>query len=118
MLGEVDTVAAFRTRSESEKLLRLQVIQQTPVGGRHGVVEFIDDDDIEEVRFQLFNAERGQRLDRGEDVLPLFRLVFPHIEFAEGTVLHDIPVGAHRLFEDFLAVSDEEQLEIAAGGFA
>ncbi len=57
LLGDVDAVAAFRRRGQSEELLRLQVVQQPAVGGRHGVVEFIDDDDVEEVRFQLFDAE-------------------------------------------------------------
>ena len=39
------------------------------------------------------------------------------VELAEGAVLHDVTVGAHGLFEDFLAVGDEEQLQIAARSF-
>jgi hypothetical protein len=55
--GDVNAVAAFRRRSQSEELLRPKVVQQPAVGGRHGMVEFIDHDDVEEVRCQLLNAE-------------------------------------------------------------
>ncbi len=73
------------------------------------MVELIDDDDVEEVRFQLLNAEGGQRLDRGEDVFPLTGVCAPRLKFAEGAVLHHVAVRAHGLVEDFLAVRDEEQ---------
>ena len=48
-------------------------------------------------------------------MLPLLGFVLPDVEFAEGAVLHDVTVGAHGLFEDFLAVGDKEQLQITAG---
>ena len=98
LLGDVDAVAAFRRRGQSEELLRLQAVQQPAVGGRHGVGEFIDHHDVEEVRCQLFNAEGGQRLDGGEYVLSLPGFVFPDVEFAVSAVLHDVSVGVHGLF--------------------
>ena len=55
LLGDVDAVAAFRRRSEPEKLLGLQVVQQSAISGSHGVVELIDDDYVEEVGLQLFD---------------------------------------------------------------
>jgi hypothetical protein len=54
------------------------------------MVEFIDDDDVEEVRFQLVDAEGRERLDRGEDVFPVPRFVLPDVEFPEGAGLHDV----------------------------
>ena len=51
-------------------------------------------------------------------MLPLPRLVLPHVEFAEGTVLHDVAIGAHGLLEDFLAVCHEEQLQVFARCFS
>lgn len=116
LLGDVDAVPAFRRRGQPQQLLRLQVIHQGLVRRGHGVVELVNDHDVEEVRFQLVNAERVEGLDGCEDVLPLGRLVGADVEFAESTVLHDVPVRAHRLFKDLLPVSDEEQLEIPSCG--
>jgi hypothetical protein len=110
LLGDVDAVPTFRSRCQPEKLLGFQMVEQPAVRGRHGMVELIDDDDVEEVRLQLLDAEGRQRLDGRENVLPLPRLVVPHVEFTEGTVLHKVAVGAHRLLENLLAMGDEEHL--------
>jgi hypothetical protein len=46
-ITDVEAVAAFRCGRESEQLLRLQVIEQLRVRARAGVVELVDDDDVE-----------------------------------------------------------------------
>ena len=42
-------VGALRRRGQAEQDLRLQVIQQPSIGRRGGVVELVDDDDVEGV---------------------------------------------------------------------
>ena len=57
---DVDAVAAFRRRGQPEQLLRLQVVEQPAVGGRHGVVELVDDDDVEVVGLDALDAVRAR----------------------------------------------------------
>ena len=106
--ADVGAVGALRGCGEPEEFAGLEVVEKPPIGRRLGVVELVDDDDVERVGGDLGDAA-GERLDAGEDVSPLARDVPADIQLAEGAVAEDLAVGAQRLLEDLLAVGDEEQ---------
>ena len=64
----------------------LQVLEEPVVGGRRGVVEFVDDDHVEVVGRNRVHAGGVQGLDRREDVFVLFRPPPADPQFAERRV--------------------------------
>jgi hypothetical protein len=85
------------------------VLEEPFVGRRLGVVELVDDDDVEVVGWDPVHPVGRQRLDAGEDVLPALRPSAADVELAERAVGEHLAVGAQRLLEDLLAVRDEQQ---------
>ncbi len=55
---DVDAVGALRRGGQSEQLDRRQVVEQTAVGRRLGVVELVDDHDVEVVRRESVHPVR------------------------------------------------------------
>jgi hypothetical protein len=106
---DVDAVAALGGGGEPEQLAGLEAVQQPAVGRGLGVVELVDDDDVEGGGVEVVHAVCRERLHAGEHVAPALRPgpADPHL--AEGGVAQDLAVGAQRLGEDLRAVGDEEQ---------
>ena len=88
---------------------------QPSVGRRLGVVELVDDHDVEGVGRDVLRRRTRQGLDAGEDVLPALRARAADVELAEVGVGEHLAVGPQRLLEDLLAVRDEEQRRPLAG---
>ena len=109
-MGDVAAVEALRRRGQAEQLLRLQALEEPVVACRGGVVELVDDKDIEGVGVEPLDSLGRERLDHREDVLaggdpPAA------VDLAEGAVAQHRPVGRQRLPQDLLAVGDEEERE-------
>ncbi len=56
-VADVDAVGAFRGRGQSEQFDRPHVVEQPAVGRGFGVVELVDDDDVEVMR--CYRGEPG-----------------------------------------------------------
>jgi hypothetical protein len=102
-------VAALRGGGQSEQLDRRQGLEDALVGGRGGVVELIDDDDVEVVRRQCVEVGGAEALDRGEDVVEPGRARAADPFLAERGVAHRIAERRQALVEDLFAVGDEQQ---------
>jgi len=74
-------------------------------------MKLIHDDDVELVRVDVLDALRAERLNGGEDVRPLRRLLTIAQPLAEGTVAQDETKDASRLIENLFPMCDEEQGE-------
>ena len=84
-----EAVAAFRRRRESEELARTEVVQELRVRIGGGVMELVDDDDVERVRVDRRDVHRAERLNGGEDVPPFVGAMAVDVQLAERTVAHD-----------------------------
>ena len=91
--ADVGAVGALGGRGEAEEFTGLKVVEEPSVGGRLGVVELVDDDDIEGIRGDLGDAA-GERLDAGEDVPPLARDVSADVQLTERAVTENLAVSA------------------------
>src|SRR5882757_4898518 len=72
-------------------------------------MELVDDDDVEVVRCQLFQASDVEGLDACEYVVPGLWLLAAIEQFSEGGVIEDLLIHAQGLLEDLLAVGHEQQ---------
>ncbi len=104
-----EPVGAFRRRREAEQLPRLQSFEECPIGRRGGVVELVDDDDVEVARVDGVDAGRREALDGCEDVLEVAGPLRAHPQLAERCVVERVAVGEPALFEDLAAMGDEQQ---------
>lgn len=111
---DVEPVHPLRGRRQTQQLPRLEMVDDPPICGGRGVVELVDDDDVEVVGSQLLKPLDVQRLDAGEHVIPSPGLHAGVQQLAERGVVQDFPVGAQRLLEDLLAVSHEQQSRTSA----
>ena len=68
-LQDRQTVAAFRRGGEAEQLDGSEMVEHPFVGGRCGVMELVDDHDVEVIGGQRVEVGGMQALDRREDVL-------------------------------------------------
>jgi hypothetical protein len=68
-LQDRKAVTALGRRGEAEQLPRTKMVEHPRVRGRGGVVELVDDDDVEVLRRQRHETARVQALNRREDVL-------------------------------------------------
>ena len=103
------TVAALRCGGEAEQLDGGEVVEDAFVRGRGGVVELVDDDDVEVIGRQRGEVAGVEALDRGEDVLEPCRSRATDPLLAERGVAERVAEGGEALVEDLLAVSDEQQ---------
>ncbi len=87
----------------------LEVVEQRRVGPGRGVVELVDDDDVELPRVERLKFPGGERLDRCEHMVPAAGLVASNPEFTEAAVLEDVSKGCPGSFQDLLAVRHEQQ---------
>ena len=104
-----EAVAAFGRRRQSKKLHRLHVVENGVVGRSLGVMELVDDHDIEVAWVEVPEASRVQALDRGEDVVEPVRPITAHPQLAKGCVTQGVSERADGLREDLLAMRDEQQ---------
>ena len=95
-----EAVGAFRGGGEAEQLPRAELLEEGPVRRRSGVVELVDDDDVEVRRVDRRRRRCREALDRCEDVLEVLRSMRPHPEFTEGRVVEYVAEGEQALFED------------------
>ena len=85
------------------------MVEESDVGVGGGVVELVDDHDVELGRIDRGEVGGRRRSDRREHVVPLCWSLAAHPEFAEGAVLHDVAEHVSALSEDAVSVGDEEQ---------
>ena len=102
-------VAAFGRGREPEQLDGLEVVEHPLVGRRGGVVELVDDDDVEVIGWQRVEAAGVEALDRCEHVLEPVRSCATDPLLAEGWVAQRVAERGEALVEDLLAVGDEQQ---------
>ncbi len=91
------------------------MVEDPAVGDRLGVVELVDDDDLERIGRDVGDAVGGQGLHGREHVLPALRPGAPDVELAEVRVTEHLAIGATGLLQDLLAMRHEEQARTAAG---
>ena len=103
------TVAALGVAVRPSSSQRRQVAEHPVVGGCGGVVELVDDDDVEVVGRQGVEVGVGEALDRGEDVLVAGGAGAADPLLAERRRPQRVAERGEALVEDLLAVSDEQQ---------
>jgi hypothetical protein len=105
---DVGLVGAVRGGGEPEQEARLEVAEQAPVGGRGGVVEFVDHDVIEVVRREALEVGAlAQCLHRRAEHVDLGVADCAHVE-ADAGLGADAREGVRGLAQDLLAVGDEQ----------
>ena len=109
VLEDVEAVGALGRRGQPEQLPWLQVVEQRLVARRGGVVELVDDHDVEVAWINSVNAGGGQTLDRRKDMFESRGALPANPHLPECRVTHSELEGAATLFEDLLAVRDEQQ---------
>ena len=75
----------------------MQVIDDAPIGLRLGVVELVNDDDVEGIGRDVVDAISVKRLNARKDVLPPFRPGTTDVQLAEVRIGEHLPVGPQRL---------------------
>ena len=86
-----------------------EVIQEATVGCGFGVVELVDDDDVERRVVEGGQCGRMQGLHGGEDVPPALGMLPIHEQFTEVRVGQHFPIRPQRLLQDLLTVRYEQQ---------
>ena len=104
-----EAVGAFRRRGETKQLDRRHVVEEPcpRLGG--GVVELVDDDDLEARRRDPVQRFRPQGLYRGEHVLEAGRFDATDPQLAEARIAERVPERRERLRQDLLAMGDEQE---------
>ena len=74
-LADVHPVGTFRGSGQPQQFPRRHMVEQPTVGLGLRVVEFVDDHHVEVIRRNAVQPGLRQRLDAGEDVTPLPRLL-------------------------------------------
>jgi hypothetical protein len=87
---EREAVGALGGGGEGEELERLDVVEEVLVGARRGVVELVDDDDVEVVGREVGEAGGVEALDGGEDVVEAGGPAAADPELAEGVVAQGV----------------------------
>ena len=106
---DVEPVRPLRSCRETQKVRGLQVIEERGVGIGGGVVELIDDHDVELRRVDVAEVGSADRLHRREDVLPSIGPFAAEPHLSEGAVLEDVTEHVAALAQDRVAVGDEQQ---------
>src|SRR5690606_21302006 len=102
----------FRSCREPEEESRLEMLDQTPIGGRGCMMEFVDDDVIESVwREAIQMGGIPERLDRCEQDVGFGLLDLSGIA-AEISVRPDSAERRERLGEDLIAMRYEENASV------
>src|SRR5580765_3666845 len=91
---------------QTQKHLGLQMVEQPSVRICLGMVELVNDHDVELRRVELVDRA-AQRLDRREHVIPMDRPLSRDETLAERLIVQDEPEHLLALLEDFVAMRDE-----------
>ena len=102
-------IAAFGSRCQPQEFAGLDVVEQPPIRRGRGMVELIDDDDVEVIGREVLQVAGVQALHRGEDVLEVVRSCTADPFLAEGSVPDGVPEGGQALIQDLITVCDEQQ---------
>lgn len=86
----------------------LEVIDQRSVGASLGVVELIDDHNIERVSRHMGYPVRRQRLHAREHVLPTLGTSAANVQLPEVSIAQHFAVGPKRLLQNLSAMGNEE----------
>src|SRR6476469_4764665 len=89
------------------------MFEQSTVGRRGCMMEFVDDDDVEGLGIDLAEILLGQTLHGCKHVSPLIRPMAINIELSKGSVTQDLAKCAEALTKNLLSMSDEQQARIA-----
>jgi len=106
---DIEAVATFRGRGETQQLPRTNLREESPVAGGLRVVELVDDDDVEGGCGQLVDEVTVERLDGREHLLPPARALPSHQEFTEVGISEHLAVGPERLLQDLAPVRHEQE---------
>ena len=105
---EVAPIGTLGRCGEAKQKCGVEVIDEAPIGGRGGMMEFIDHDVVEGIaRESLEVARPTQRLDRGKDDVGL-RLTLVAVVEAKARGRAYAPEGRQRLRENLFTMGDEE----------
>ena len=102
-------VASLGSCRQAEQLDGREMIEDPFVRRRRGVMELIDDDDVEVVRRECIEVDRVQTLDRREDVIEASRSCSADPLLTEGRIAQRVAERREALVKDLLAVGDEQQ---------
>ena len=83
------------------------MLEQPAIRRGGGMVEFVDDDDIEVVRREMFQPRSVQALNGGKDVLETAWPLAANPQLTEGVIAERLAKGGLRLREDLFAMGDE-----------
>jgi hypothetical protein len=107
--ADVGAVGPLGRRREPEQDGRLEVFEQSSVGARLGVVELVDDDDVEVTGIELGEVKLVERLHGAEHVPPLAGPLAADKQLAEIALAQHVPEGRQALGQQLLAVGDEQE---------
>ena len=107
--ADIDPVAALRGCGHAKQQPRRDAFEKPLVRLRLGVVELVHDDDIETRQILVAHGVPRERLDRGEHMPPLRRLLAIDEQLAERCVVEHRTKRRHALPQDLLTVCDEQQ---------
>src|SRR5690606_2541701 len=102
-------VAALGRRREAQQLPRREMLQERLVGRRCGVMELVDDHDIEMVRRDVVWAANTEALNRGEHVLEAVRSLASYPPLAECRIAKRMAECGQALVENLFSVCDEQE---------
>ena len=103
------SVAAFGRRGKPQELAGSHMVEQSSIGRSRGVVELVDDHDIEVTRIEICEPGGIQALDRCEDVLEASWALPADPELTEGVVAQAVAKRRQALLEDLLAMGNEQE---------
>ena len=110
-----EAVAALRSGGQSQEFDWPDVIEERAVGRGGGVVEFVNDHNVEMISGEVLESGCIEALDRSEDMLELAGSLAANPQLAERSIADPVAKGGETLLQDLFAVRDEE--EASAGKF-
>ena len=84
------------------------MVEQPPIGFRLGMVEFIDHNNVKAIRLDSAQSSFRERLNTGEHVAPLLRLITVNQELAESRLGEHLLIHPPRLQQDLFSVCDKQ----------
>ena len=102
-------IVSLGRRREAKQDDGAEMGEQALIGRRLGVMELVDDHDIEAARIDGTEVKSREGLDRGEDILSDDRPLAAPIQLAKAPLPEDMAVRGAALLQDALPVSDEEK---------
>ena len=84
------------------------MVEELAVGRGRGVMELVDDDNVEMIRFEMIEVSGMQALDRREYVVEALGAGSSDPLLAKACVTQRVAESPHTLIQDLFAVGDEK----------